>query len=112
MPRKHGLIRERRARRKSAVLVWSACDGLAGSAQVSNRRYAQENVMPAHITDQTATLELPRRDYLGWVRRFGPRGVPYEVIAILSSKEVSIRVLTTGEEVDYDVADLLNDPED
>lgn len=68
--------------------------------------------MPAHATDRTVALERPRTDYLGWVRRFGPRGVPYEVIAILSSKEVRIRVLTTGEEVDYDIADLLNDPED
>jgi hypothetical protein len=38
--------------------------------------------------------------------------VLYEVIAILSADEVRIRVLTTGEEADYAIADLLADPED
>ncbi len=67
--------------------------------------------MPTTTMDRRKSLEPAPPAYLGWVRRFGPRGVPYEVIAILSADEVRIRVLTTGEEADYAIADLLTDPE-
>ena len=80
---------------------------------------ATPNILPSRPLKEAYASARNRPDShfrtatdLGWVRRFGPRGVPYEVIAILSPKEVRIRVLTTGEEVDYGIADLLNDPED
>ena len=51
-------------------------------------------------------------ELVGWVRRFGPRGVPYEVIAIASADEVTIRVMTTGEVTTYPTAHVRADPED
>lgn len=54
----------------------------------------------------------PPADIVGSVHRFGPRGVPYEVIAVLSPDELRIRVITTGEETTYALADFLADPED
>lgn len=58
------------------------------------------------------TTQTPSPVLVGKVRRFGHHGVPYEVIAVLSPDEVKIRVITTGEETSYLLADLLNDPED
>jgi hypothetical protein len=54
----------------------------------------------------------PPADLVGRVRRFGPRGVLYEVIALVSPEEVRIRVITTGEVTTYAIADVLTDPED
>ena len=51
-------------------------------------------------------------DLVGCVRRFGANGVPYMVLGIVDSREVQIRVLTTGEETSYPIADVLVDPED
>ncbi len=68
--------------------------------------------MPTTTLDRSKNQDLKQPAYLGWVRRFGPRGVPYEVIGAVSPSEVRIRVLTTGEEADYAIADLLTDPED
>jgi Family of unknown function (DUF5397) len=51
-------------------------------------------------------------DLIGAVRRFGPHGVPYEVLSIVSADEVLIRVISTGEETTYRTADVLADPED
>jgi hypothetical protein len=73
---------------------------------------AEGTTMPTITMDRSKRPDLKPLAYLGWVRRFGPRGVLYEVIAILSADEVRIRVLTTGEEADYAIADLLTDPED
>jgi hypothetical protein len=73
---------------------------------------AEGATMPTITIDRSKEPDLKPLAYLGWVRRFGPRGVLYEVIAILSADEVRIRVLTTGEEADYAIADLLADPED
>jgi hypothetical protein len=52
------------------------------------------------------------RKLVGTVRRFGPRGVPYEVIAVTSRDDVLIRVIPTGEETTYPIAHVLADPED
>ena len=68
--------------------------------------------MPTITMDRSKKQDLKRPAYLGWVRRFGPRGVLYEVIGVVSPGEVRIRVLMTGEEADYPIADLLTDPED
>jgi hypothetical protein len=54
----------------------------------------------------------PPADIVGSVHRFGPGGVPYEVIAVVSPHELRIRVITTGEETTYALADFLADPED
>ena len=59
---------------------------------------------------------LPEPQYLiGTWRRFGPVGPVYEVIGL--GKELSdhdrlmrIRVVETGEEVDYRFTDILDDP--
>jgi hypothetical protein len=68
--------------------------------------------MRASHTVKYRDFDAPPEHYLGWVRRFGPAGVPYEVIRVLSRDEVCIRVITTGEETTYAVSDLLSDPED
>lgn len=64
------------------------------------------------IIDRDASYKSRQQTYLGWIRRFGSRGVLYEVIALLPPNDVRIRVISTGEEATYRVADLLNDPED
>jgi hypothetical protein len=58
------------------------------------------------------TKPAPPADLVGRVRRFGPRGVLYEVIALVSQEEVRIRVIATGEVAAYPIADVLTDPED
>lgn len=65
-----------------------------------------------HTTTSTSGTDKMPFDLVGRVRRFGPRGVPYEVLAVVSAHEVRIRVITTGEVVDYPIADVLADPED
>ena len=50
---------------------------------------------------------------IGTWRRFGTAGPVYEVIAAGSAdrqQTMRIRVLETGEEIDYSVSDLLDDP--
>ena len=49
---------------------------------------------------------------VGQVRRFGPLGVIYEIIGIVSPSEALIRVITTGEEAAYPIAHILSDPVD
>lgn len=52
---------------------------------------------------------------IGEVRRFGPEGPPYEVVGPTKSSDggellVSIHIIETGEDVDYPLHDLLQDP--
>lgn len=54
---------------------------------------------------------------IGSLRRFGPAGPPYEVVgpaAPSPSGEAQMRIhlLESGEEVDYLLSDILNDPAD
>jgi Family of unknown function (DUF5397) len=46
----------------------------------------------------------------GSLRRFGAAGVVYEVVRELSPQTALIRVLETGEETSYPIADILKDP--
>lgn len=54
---------------------------------------------------------------IGSVRRFGLEGPPYEIIAIApvgpaGEAHMRIHLLESGEDADYPVADILNDPMD
>ncbi len=47
---------------------------------------------------------------VGSVRRFGEKGVLYEVIRKVNAASAVIRVIDTGEEALYPIADILKDP--
>ena len=47
---------------------------------------------------------------VGEVRRFGPFGPAYEVLELISSREVVIGVIESGETLTYAVSDLRADP--
>ncbi|MHB8860469.1 MAG: DUF5397 family protein [Minisyncoccota bacterium] len=47
---------------------------------------------------------------IGMVRRFGENGVLYEVMRPIDDSSVMIRVLDTGEEAAYPVAEVRRDP--
>lgn len=47
---------------------------------------------------------------VGSVRRFGEKGVLYEVVRPVDDSSVIIRVLDTGEETTYSVAEVRKDP--
>jgi hypothetical protein len=49
---------------------------------------------------------------IGTVRRFGPDGVLYEIIAILDNKLAMVRVIDTGEEAPYALDKIFADPTD
>ena len=56
-------------------------------------------------------------DLIGAVRRFGRTGPAYEVLGVAPSEELHapamrIRVIRSGEELDYQLSDILADPED
>jgi Family of unknown function (DUF5397) len=46
----------------------------------------------------------------GSVHRFGKNGVLYEVLRQLNDTSARIRVIETGEETTYPIADILRDP--
>ena len=46
----------------------------------------------------------------GSVHRFGKNGVLYEVLRQLNDTSAHIRVIDTGEETTYPIADILRDP--
>lgn len=46
------------------------------------------------------------------VRRFGPHGILYEVLSVVDAESVHIVVIETGEELDYPIASVLEDPVD
>ena len=47
---------------------------------------------------------------IGDVRRFGPYGPAYEVVAIKANGDFQIVVIETGERLDYAQAEFLADP--
>ena len=56
-------------------------------------------------------------DLIGAVRRFGRTGPVYEVLSVAASDEpnapaMRIRVIRSGEELNYQLSDILADPED
>ena len=55
------------------------------------------------MTSTTATIT-------GSVHRFGKNGVLYEVLKKVDEASALIRVIETGEETTYPIADILRDP--
>ena len=49
---------------------------------------------------------------VGEVRRFGPHGVLYEVLEVVSPGLLRIKVICSGEVTDYRLDEFLEDPED
>jgi len=61
----------------------------------------------------SASLVLPE-DLVGEFRRIGPIGPVYEILGRQSASDETlapIRVLESGEECDYPIADIVHDPE-
>jgi hypothetical protein len=70
--------------------------------------------MNAYLTADR-NIVIPLSDLIGSFRRFGERGPVYEIIAAVdvstgSNVELRVRVVESGEELDYPLQDLLNDP--
>ncbi|NTW70590.1 MAG: DUF5397 family protein [Chlorobiaceae bacterium] len=70
--------------------------------------------MPSYI--DTATLPLPTSLVGSW-RRFGLLGPVYEIIAVGKNLPngdllMRVRVVESGEELDYRFTDILNDPKE
>jgi Family of unknown function (DUF5397) len=65
---------------------------------------------------QTDTVKLPQpASLVGTWRRFGAVGPVYEIIGVrheltCGDRPMRIRVVETGEEVDYRLAEILDDP--
>ncbi len=59
---------------------------------------------------QTSFLNLDAAGYAGQVRRFGPHGPAYEVVAVQRTGDLEIEVAQSGERVIYPLADFLADP--
>lgn len=57
------------------------------------------------------TLALTADDLVHTFRTFGEYGPLYEVVSKVNESEVHIRVVESGEELDYSVEHALNDPE-
>ncbi|MEK6863622.1 MAG: hypothetical protein AABW53_02900 [Nanoarchaeota archaeon] len=53
---------------------------------------------------------ISSQSLVGTVHRFGEKGVLYEVVRPVDNSSVMIRVLDTGEETAYPVADVRRDP--
>ena len=66
--------------------------------------------MRSHARAHTGESVAVAADLVGQVRRFGPHGILYEVVEHASGDMVKIRVLDTGEELDYPVSKALSDP--
>jgi hypothetical protein len=58
---------------------------------------------------KAAYLSDPRR-LIGQVRRFGDAGPAYEILRIDSNDEAWIRVVFSGEELAYPIAEIVADP--
>jgi hypothetical protein len=54
--------------------------------------------------------KVSSQSLVGAVRRFGENGVLYEVVRPIDDSSVVIRVLETGEETAYSVAEMRGDP--
>ena len=49
-------------------------------------------------------------DLVGTFRTFGPEGPAYQVVEKRDEDSVSVRVLETGEELDYPIRQAMADP--
>ena len=61
--------------------------------------------MKAEVKERISSQSL-----VGTVHRFGENGVLYEVVRPVDDSSVMIRVLDTGEETAYSVAEVRRDP--
>lgn len=68
---------------------------------MTGRSFEEAQSQFAHATPIT---------FEGQVRRFGPHGPAYEVLASRSGGEVDIVVIESGERLTYSVTELLADP--
>lgn len=59
---------------------------------------------------QAAYGSSDRSDLAGQFRRFSESGPAYEVLRIVDRETAWIRVVYSGEELAYPIADLLQDP--
>ena len=66
-------------------------------------------MQPATVTPSTPPH--PAAELIGTVRRFGPQGVLYEVLELIGGDKARIRVIETGEELDYPIAKVMRDPD-
>lgn len=57
------------------------------------------------------TIARTAEDLLGTWRRFGVEGPVYQVVSKAGTEKVHVRVVETGEELDYLVERALRDPE-
>jgi len=55
-------------------------------------------------------VTAPTPPLVGSIRRFGPAGVLYEVVADVDGTVARIRIIETGEETQYRIAEILRDP--
>jgi Family of unknown function (DUF5397) len=59
---------------------------------------------------QTLTSPQTAADLVGSFRSFGDYGPVYQVVSTVNGKIVHVRVVQTGEELDYPVDQALEDP--
>ncbi|MBU1212055.1 MAG: DUF5397 domain-containing protein [Alphaproteobacteria bacterium] len=59
-------------------------------------------------------IAIPLEELIGSYRTFGPMGPAYEVLGLANSAasdiRFAIRVIETGEELEYPIAAILDDP--
>lgn len=60
---------------------------------------------------QTLTSPKTPADLVGSFRSFGDYGPVYQVVSTVNGKNLHVRVVQTGEELDYPVDQALEDPE-
>ena len=61
------------------------------------------------------TVTIPLDDVVGSLRTFGPHGPAYEVLSVSgpsagANVKLVIRVVTSGETLDYPLSDAMSDP--
>jgi hypothetical protein len=57
------------------------------------------------------TFTRTAADLVGTYRTFGPEGPAYQVLRTLDGQTVRVRVVETGEELDYPAQQALDDPD-
>jgi Family of unknown function (DUF5397) len=67
------------------------------------------------VVTSDRNIIIPLDDLIGSFRRFGERGPVYQIVsaaegAVGTNVELRIRVVESGEELDYPLRDILSDP--
>jgi hypothetical protein len=65
---------------------------------------------PGFQEAQVEYAHAGREAFVGQVRRFGPYGPAYEVLAASAATSVDIIVIETGERLTYALSEMLADP--